>query len=89
MSKTADPSLGVHRVVIAWFQRDASFWSSPDTRRIKRVHLQHPESMSKYGHARALCGNIALIDDFDGGEFPNPPQSMKCKRCLRCIEASR
>lgn len=88
-SETIVPSSPVDAVVIAWFRRDASWWSSPDTRTIKRVHVRHPESKSRYGHSRALCGNIALIDEADGGEFRNPPQSLKCKRCLRCLDSSQ
>ena len=79
----------VHAVVIAWFMRDASFWGRPDTTKPKRVHLRHPTKQSRYEHARAMCGNVALMDEQDGGEFVNPPESMKCKRCLRCLEASR
>jgi len=69
-----------------WFSRDASFLAKPNTRTAKVVHLQHPESISRFGHSRALCGNIALIDSKDYGEFPNPTESMKCKRCLRCMK---
>lgn len=90
MNQTTDVDAApLHGIVIAWFSRDASFWSSPDTRTVKRVHLRHPESQSRYGHSRALCGNVALIDGSNGGEFPNPPQTMKCKRCLRCLESSQ
>lgn len=79
----------VEPIVIAWFRRDASFWSSPDARTIKRVHIRHPNSQSRFGHSRALCGNVALIDDESYGEFVNPPESLKCKRCLRCLESSQ
>lgn len=80
----ASVSAPVDAVVIRWFSRDASFWSSPNVRSVKRVHVAHLEYKSRYGHPRAMCGNIALIDDY---EFPNPPESMKCKRCLRCIKS--
>lgn len=69
-----------------WYRRDASFWSNPDTRKAKRVHLMHADSVSRYGHPRALCGNVPLISDDDGGEFPDPPEAMKCMRCLRCAQ---
>jgi len=81
--ETVDP------VVIKWFQRDASFWRCPNTRSVKLVHLRHPESLSKYGHSRALCGNVALIDEDDGGEFPNPSEGLKCKRCKRCLTSTK
>ena len=71
--------------VIAWFQRDASFWTSPNTTTVKRVHIRHPTKRSRFGHRRALCGDIPLLDDEDSGEFPEPPETMKCKRCLRSL----
>ena len=71
---------------MAWFQRDASFWKSPDTRNPKKVHRMHPTvksnyNQAKYGHRVSLCG-IALIDDF---EWDDPPESMKCKKCLAAM----
>jgi hypothetical protein len=81
--KTSE-SAPVDAVVIRWFRRDASFWSNPNVRSVKRVHVAHPENMSRFGHKRAICGNIALLEDY---AVPNPPESMKCKRCLRCLDS--
>jgi hypothetical protein len=38
---------------------------------------------SELGHTMSLCGTVPLIDEADRGEFPAPPESMKCKNCLK------
>ena len=68
---------------LTWYMRDASFFNHPDTRNPKRVHLRHPTELSKYGHRASLCGRCPLLDENEGGIFPNPRESMKCKRCLK------
>ena len=70
----------------AWYQRDASFFSHPDTYKPKRVHLMHPTKTAKHGQPMSVCGLVPLIEDF--GLFPNPPQTMKCKRCLGAVPMS-
>lgn len=59
--------------VIAWFQRDASFWTRPNTSGVKKLHIK------RNGSPVSLCGGILLCEY----PWPNSPQSMKCKRCLR------
>lgn len=70
-----------------WFYRDASFFRSPNIRTPKRVHLPHPTALSRYGHKRALCGNIPLLDKNESGKITNPREPQKCKRCSKIHKA--
>lgn len=62
-----------------WFERDASWWPNPDTRKPKRVHQSN-------GHGVAICSDrIHLIAPGD----ENPTESRKCKRCLAYMKARK
>lgn len=64
-----------------WYSRDASFFSRPDTHKLKRVHLVHPHNISRFEHRTALCSRkIPLLDDHFIGLTTD---SMKCKRCKK------
>lgn len=75
-------------VSVSWFHREDAF-TSPVASAQNRVHLRRSDKVPGVGRYRALCGNIALLDEADGGAVSDPPEHAKCKRCLRSWNASR
>lgn len=64
-----------------WFRRDASWYSNPDTRTLKKVHLMHPDRLAKHGQNTALCsGQIALIES---EPIEDPSEWRQCLRCRK------
>ncbi len=68
----------MNRIILEWYPRDASWHNRPNVRSAKKLHL--------YGRKRRegiepLCGRNAVIcSDLP---WDNPPETMKCKNCLR------
>ena len=60
-----------------WYLRDASMWTRPDTRRPKKYHLADSALV-------AACGTMAMLHEITA--TPNPPESLRCKRCMRIAE---
>ena len=65
---------------MTWHERDASFWKCPDTVRPKKMHLL------RAGTSVSLCGGVSCVRE-QGDE--SPPESRKCKRCLRMSAKDR
>lgn len=74
--------------MVQWFYRDAAFFRCPDKWRSKRVHLPHPTIRLRYGHRRAICGNIPLLDVGDHMQVVNPRESQKCLKCSKISKTS-
>jgi len=60
-----------------WYSRDASFWDNPNTRTPKRLHLMGKKSLT-------LCELNILLDE--DSEWSDPPESLKCKKCLKKLQ---
>lgn len=62
-----------------WFPRDASWWRKPDTTRLKKVHLMHPDRKAIHGQNTALCsGRIVLVESMP---VDDPSEWRQCERC--------
>jgi hypothetical protein len=75
-------------VVVRWFPNDAKFWLTPEIRKAKRVHLQHPKGVDLINSDSwmTLCGHLAMTTKSERKEFLNPSEEMKCKRCLQLLQ---